>query len=111
MEDDLRQVLLACWSGDDSQEVDGVCRWCRFEVAGEHKDECPCHALSRALDQRDALTGLLKAEKHYMRMQGVARSARKAGRAGAQRRLDEAAHELEKALARVRKLDLEKWLA
>lgn len=110
MEHDARQVLEDCWRQDDDALMRGRCRWCSFEQAGQHANDCPCAALSVALDQRDALVELWKAEKQYLRMQGVARSARKAGREGARQRAEKANKELEKALQRVHELGLEEML-
>jgi hypothetical protein len=107
VEDDLRAVLQDCWIVDDDLERNGYCRWCRFKHAGEHDPNCPCRALSRALDQRDALTEFIQAERHYIRVQGAFRLARKSGRPEAKERMDEASSRLESALARLRALGVE----
>lgn len=107
MEYDLRAVLRDCWIANDDPESIGHCRWCQFEREGEHALNCPCRALSSALDQRDALAEYIRAEKHYLRVQGSFRLTRKSGRPEAKERMDEASSRLEKALAKLRALDIE----
>jgi hypothetical protein len=107
VEYDLRAVLRDCWLADDDPESTGYCRWCRFEREGEHALNCPCRALSSALDQRDALAEYIRAEKHYLRVQGSFRLARKSGRPEAKERMDEARYRLENALAKLQALGIE----
>lgn len=106
----LHAVLDECWSTGAEDMQEGICRWCRYKIAGQHSEDCPCLALSAALDQREALAEYIKAEKHYLRVQGSFRLARKSGRPEVKERMDEASSRLEASLAQLRSLGIEAML-
>ncbi len=112
MGDDLKAVLEICWesnpSDDDSDQAN--CRWCHHPMAGEHDPACPCLALSLALQQRDALASYIKAEKRSFTMQGALRLAKKTAKSQMKQRVDQAALELEAALACLRELGIEELI-
>jgi len=113
MTDDLKAVLENCWgdgASPDTLTLQRSCRWCHDSNPGEHDPECPCVALSLALQQRDALAGYAKAEKRTAIMQGAVRLARKSAKGEMKRRLDEAVLQLEAAIARLRELGIEEMV-
>jgi hypothetical protein len=63
------------------------------------------------VQQRDALVEYIKAERHYIRLQGTARAARKSGKEGWQERFQEASDRLESALLRIREVGVEQMLS
>ena len=109
MTDDLNVVLENCWedgTSPDALTIEKHCRWCHHSKPAGHDPECPCVALSLALQQRDALAGYAKAEKRNVIMQGAVRLANKSAKAAMKRRLDETVLLLEAALARLRELGI-----
>ncbi len=110
MADPLEAVLEVCWEDGKSTDAgasEQICRWCHYDSPGEHAPDCPCAALSLALQQRDALAAYAKAEKRYVFMQGAVRLAKKPDKAEMRRRLDEAVLTLEAALSRLNELGIE----
>jgi hypothetical protein len=113
MSDDLKVVLDNCWvdgTSPDTLTVQRFCRWCHYSRPGEHDPECPCVALSLALQQRDALAGYAKAEKRNVVMQGAVRLANKSAKAEMKQRLNETVLLLEAAIARLRDLGIEEMV-
>lgn len=113
MTDDLKAVLENCWgntTGPDMLSRQRSCRWCHHSHPGEHDPECPCVALSLALQQRDALAGYARAEKRNIIMQGAVRLARKSAKAEMKQRMDETVLRVEAALARLRELGIEEMV-
>ena len=110
MTDNLEAVLENCWRDGSSSvplPTGKLCRWCHHSRPAHHDPECPCVALSLALQQRDALASYLRAEKRNVTMQGAVRLARESAKADTKRRLDETVLLLEAALARLRELAIE----
>ena len=113
MTDDLEAVLESCWREGISSyplTTGKRCRWCHHSKPTDHDPECPCVALSLALQQRDALLSYLRAEKRNVTMQGAVRLARESAKADTKRRLDETVLLLEAALARLRELGIEEMV-
>ncbi|MGD2253930.1 MAG: hypothetical protein PVF70_13530 [Anaerolineales bacterium] len=110
MTDHLKAVLEDCWSegGDpDTSTKEQSCRWCHQSQRHGHAPDCPCLALSLALQHRDALANYVKAEKRNLIMQGALRLAKKSAKDDVKRRRDEAAMLLEDVLTRLRELGIE----
>jgi len=113
MTDDPRRMLESCWegiAGSRAAGADQFCRWCHHVEPGMHSPDCPCMALSLALEQRDALASYIMAERRNMVLQGAFRLARGSARADMKQRLDEAALQLEAASARLRDLGIEEMV-
>jgi len=113
MTDNLKAVLENCWgdsTSPDTLAIQQFCQWCHHSNPGEHDPECPCVALSLALQQRDALAGYAKAEKRYVTMQGAVRLANKSAKAEMKLRLNETVLRLEAALARLHELGIEEMV-
>lgn len=104
----IEDYLDACWQ-DDGQSSK-TCRWCQLNEPGQHAEDCPCLALSLALQQRDSLVDYIKALKRNMTMQGAIRLAKKSARSEMKARVDESTLRLEAALARLRELGIDEML-
>ena len=110
MSDEPRRILDSCWEEIASSQAAGaghICRWCHHVEPGMHHPDCPCVALSLALEQRDALASYVRAERRNMVLQGAFRVAHGPAKADTKRRRDEAALLLEAASARLRDLGIE----
>ena len=113
MTEDLKAVLEDCWSEGsdlDTSTKEQSCRWCHQSKRHGHAPECPCVALSLALQQRDALAEYAKAEKRTMIMQGAVRLAKKPVKSEVRHRHKEAVLRLEAAFTRLRELGIEEMV-